>query len=206
MKLFCVRHGETDFNALGRIQGQLDSQLSELGWRQCRSVAAFFAGQPIDAIISSPLSRALNSAQVIAERLGLEVLVEPRLVEINAGVFQGRAWPDIDAHFPAEAVQWRSQDPDFRIPEGESRRDLMVRSGEAFCAIREAGYRQAIVVAHGGSLSAAFKELLDIPARHNPFALFNGSISTVVWDKDFKLLTLNETAHLRDEQSGNGDL
>ncbi len=73
-------------------------------------------------------------------------------------------------------------------------------------SIREAGYRQAIVVAHGGSLSAAFKALLGIPAEHNPFALFNGSISTVVWDKDFKLLTLNETAHLRDEQSGGGDL
>ena len=82
----------------------------------------------------------------------------------------------------------------------------MTRASAALRSIREAGYRQAIVVAHGGSLSAAFKALLGIPAEHNPFALFNGSISTVVWDKDFKLLTLNETAHLRDEQSGGGDL
>ncbi len=107
MKLFCVRHGETSFNAEGRIQGQLDSQLSELGWRQCRWLADYFAPLSIDAVVASPLSRALDSAQAIAERLRLEVVVEPRLAEIHAGIFQGLAWRDIDARFPAEAVRWR---------------------------------------------------------------------------------------------------
>jgi broad specificity phosphatase PhoE len=206
MKLFCVRHGETLFNFAGRIQGQLDSQLSPLGRRQCQAVAEALGALAIDAVISSPLSRARESAQAIADQLKLSVEIEPRLMEINAGVFQGLSWDDIDQQFPAEAVRWRSQDPDYRIPAGESRRDLMARAREAFCAIRESGYRQAIVVAHGGSLSAAFKALLEIPATRNPFTLGNGSISTVVWEKDFKLLTLNETGHLRDARSGGGDL
>ncbi len=61
-------------------------------------------------------------------------------------------------------------------------------------------------MAHGGSLSAAFKALLEIPAERNPFTLGNGSISTVLWEKEFKLLALNETAHLRDATSGDGEL
>jgi probable phosphoglycerate mutase len=206
MKLFCVRHGETLFNSAGRIQGQSDSQLSPLGLRQCAAVAEVLAGQPIDAVIASPLSRALESARVIAERLKLAVQVEPRLMEINAGIFQGHTWEEIDQKFSQDALRWRSQDPDYRIPQGESRRDLMERAATAFAAIREAGYRQAVVVAHGGSLSAAFKSLLSVPAERNPFSLANGSISTIEWQKDFRLLSLNETCHLRDAHSGSGDL
>lgn len=206
MKLFCVRHGETCFNLAGRIQGQSDSQLSPLGRRQCQAVAEALGEFEIDALIASPLSRALESAQAIADRLRLPIEIEPRLMEIHAGIFQGHTWEEIDRKFPAESARWRSQDPDYRIPGGESRRDLMARTREAFCAIREAGFRQAVVVAHGGSLSAAFKALLGIPAERNPFSLRNGSLSVVLWEKDFKLVALNETGHLRDASSSGGDL
>jgi broad specificity phosphatase PhoE len=206
MKLFCVRHGETNHNVASRIQGQSDSQLSPLGLRQCQAVADALAASPIDAVIASPLARALHSAQPIAERFKLRVHVEPRLMEIHAGVFQGHTWEEIDRQFPAEAARWRAHDPDFRIPGGESRRDVMARAREAFDAIREAGYRQAVVVAHGGSLSAAFKSLLEIPVGLSPFSLANGSISTAVWEQDFKLLSLNQIDHLRDATSGGGGM
>jgi 2,3-bisphosphoglycerate-dependent phosphoglycerate mutase len=206
MKLFCVRHGETLFNLAGRIQGQADSELSPLGRRQCQAVAEALAGVECDALFSSPLSRALESAQLIAEKFGLEVRLEPRLMEINAGIFQGHSWAEIDAKFPKDAARWRSQDPDYRIPGGESRRDLMERSRAAFESIRGSGAGYAIVVAHGGSLSAAFKAMLDIPPRRNPFSLGNGSISTAAWESEFRLLALNETAHLHGLISGDGDL
>ena len=206
MKLFCVRHGETLHNREGRIQGQTDSELSPLGRRQCERVAEALSTQQFDTIIASPLKRALESARAVAERLGLDVQVEPRLMEINAGIFQGLRWDEIDQQFPAEALRWRSQDPDYRIPGGESRRETMHRVEEAFCCIRESGYRRVIIVGHGGSLSAAFKALLGIPAGRSPFVLANGSISTALWEKDFKLLALNETAHLGDTASTGGDL
>jgi probable phosphoglycerate mutase len=206
MKVFCVRHGETMFNLAGRIQGQFDSELSPLGRRQCQAVAEALGQVECDALISSPLARARESAQRIADELGLAVGIEPRLMEINAGIFQGHCWAEIDQQFPADAARWRTQDPDYRIPDGESRRDLMDRAGAAFEAIRGSNYRSAIVVAHGGSLAAAFKALLEIPARHNPFTLSNGSISEIAWDQDFKLLTLNETAHLHGLTSGDGEL
>lgn len=206
MKLYCVRHGETQFNSEGRIQGQYDSQLSPLGLRQCQAVAEALTGQAIDAVIASPLTRALRSAECIADHLQLKVVVEPRLMEINAGIFQTLTWHEIAERFPAESAQWRTQNPDFRIPGGESRRDLMIRAAAAFATIREADYRQAVVVAHGGTLSAAFKSLLGIPPERNPFSLGNGSISTIAWESDVKLLTLNETSHLHGAASGNGDL
>ena len=84
-------------------------------------------------------------------------------MEINAGVFQELAWNDIEVRYPAEAER-RTQDPDFRIPGGESRRDVMHRAAAAFADIREAGHRQAAVIAHGGLLSAAFKVLIGVAA------------------------------------------
>lgn len=206
MKLYCVRHGETVYNLDHRIQGQFDSELSPLGRQQCQAVAEWLCDQQFDAVISSPLKRSAESAQYIAERLGLEVTFDARLMEINAGVFQGHRWVELDEHYPEEVARWRSRDPDYRIPGGESRRDVMERAGAAFRAVREAGYTSAIVVAHGGSLMGAFKGLLEIPAGHSPFELRNGSISTIAWEKEFKLLTLNETAHLHGLVSGGGDL
>jgi len=206
MILYCVRHGETVFNSGGRIQGQLDTPLSELGQRQCLAVTAAFRGQPIEAVYSSPLQRALGSAIRVADALGLEVRKDPRLMEINAGIFQGLTWDEIAVKYPEEAKRWKSQDPDFQIPGGESRRQLMARAKEAFLDIHSTELKQAIVVSHGGLLSAAFKSLLDIPAQRNPFSLLNGSISRLGWSSDVKLLSLNQTEHLQDAQGSGGDL
>ena len=92
---------------------------------------------------------------------------------------------------------WRSSDADYRIPGGESRRDLMQRAAAAFEAIREKSHRQVAVVAHGGVLAAALKALLNVPAERNPFMLYNGSISRIEWEAQVKLMTLNQTDHLR---------
>jgi broad specificity phosphatase PhoE len=207
MLLFCIRHGETEFNAAGRIQGQLDSPLSELGYRQCAAAADALVSVPIDAVYSSPLLRAAESARIIAERLNVEVRFDDRLKEINAGVFQGRCWAEIDEVYPDEAKRWRTQDPDFCIPQGESRRLLMTRAFAALSDIKAAGHQQVVVVAHGGSLSAAFKALLEIPAERNPFSLQNGSITRIAWgDGGVKMLSLNQIDHLHDLARGGGEL
>ena len=206
MILYCVRHGETTYNATRRIQGQTDSELSAIGWQQCAAVAEALARQKIEAVYSSPLRRALESARLVAESLRLEVQIDPRLMEINAGIFQGLSWEEIEQKHPAEAARWKTQDPEFRIPGGESRWDVMQRAADAFRAIREAGHRQVAIVAHGGLLSAAFKVLLEIPARLNPFSLDNGSISKLAWDREVKLLSLNAIDHLHGLHHGGMDL
>jgi probable phosphoglycerate mutase len=210
MLLYLVRHGQSLFNAERRIQGQTDVALSPLGLRQSIALAAAFRSLAIDAIYASPLSRAMQTAEPIAVELHLQIQTDDRLKEINAGVFQGVLWSEIEQHSPDLAARWIAQDPDFEIPGGESRRELGVRGRAAFDAIHAAGHRQAIVVAHGGVLSGALKSLLGIPADINPFSFYNASISRLAWNSRIKLLTLNQLDHLTaaglDETDSTGDL
>jgi broad specificity phosphatase PhoE len=197
MIFYLIRHGESLFNAEGRIQGQSDVELSPLGLRQSAAVADALARERIDAIFASPLRRAWQTAQPIAAALGLEIQLDDRLMEIHAGIFQGLLWQEIEAKFPDAARPWREQHADFVIPGGESRRALMVRGLAVFESIREMPYQRVAVVSHGGILAAVLKALLRIPAELNPFSLFNASISRLAWDTRIKLLTLNELDHLR---------
>ncbi len=197
MIFILVRHGESVFNLERRIQGQLNVELSPLGRRQSVALADALNSQPIDALYCSPLRRAIETAQPIAERLHLDIKTDDRLKEINAGIFQGRHWEEIERLHPAEAVCWRAQEPDFVIPNGESRRALMDRARACFDSIRETGAKQVLIVSHGGTLAGALKSLLGVPAELNPFAFYNASISRLACDKQVKVLSINEIDHLR---------
>jgi broad specificity phosphatase PhoE len=197
MLLYLIRHGESLYNAEARIQGQSDVALSPLGLRQAETLANALAGERIDAIFASPLRRAMQTAEPIAERLGLAIQADDRLKEIHAGIFQGLLWAEIESRFPEAFRPWREQHPDFVIPGGESRRSLMVRGLAVFESIREGPFHRVAIVSHGGILAAALKALLRIPAEVNPFGLFNASISKLAWNDTIKLLTLNQLDHLR---------
>jgi len=197
MIIYCIRHGESCYNAEGRLQGQSATPLSPLGLRQAEAIAAALGGQPIAAVYCSPLPRTMQTAEPLARALRLPVTTDPRLMEINVGIFQELLHHEVPDRYPAEAAAWRVSDPDYRIPGGESRRDLMVRGRAAFDEIRASGHEQVAVVSHGGLFASAFKALLDVPAGRNPFPLYNGSISQLVWAHEPKLLTLNQVDHLR---------
>ena len=176
--------------------------LAELGTRQAQALAQHFAtlaaaGETFDAIYASPLDRARLTAEPIAERLGLPLRLDDRLKELNAGVFAGLVWSEIEANHPAAAASWKTLDPDFRIPEGESRRDLMRRAESVLTSILAEPLERTIIVAHGGLLSAGLKALLGVPAERNPFMLYNGSISILDQGVQLKLRTLNQIDHLQ---------
>lgn len=212
MILFLVRHGESQFNAEGRIQGQLDVPLSELGRRQALAVAERFAAErfaaePLDAIFSSPLSRALDTANAIAARLNVDVRTDERLKEINAGAFQGLTRREMIERYPNEERRWTAREPDFRVPGGETRRELGERGRAALEAIRETGLGRVAVVAHGAILTATLKALLDIPVHRGPFHFYNAAVTRIVWKHEPIVDTLNETEHLRGlDVRGFGDL
>jgi broad specificity phosphatase PhoE len=197
--LYLVRHGESTFNAEGRIQGQAEAPLSELGRRQSLAVADVLAVMPIEAIYSSPLRRALETAECIAAGCRLTVETDPRLKELDAGVFEGKLRSDLAAAYPAELARWLGGDEDFAIPGGESRRQLARRGCDAFRSIVAAGHMQVVVVTHGGLLSATLRELLDMPQPLPPFSLKNGSITRLLVDAQgrFSLVELNNIEHLR---------
>jgi broad specificity phosphatase PhoE len=199
--LYCIRHGQSTYNALGRIQGQSDVPLSELGRRQALAVARALADAPIEAIYSSPLRRAKDTARLLADLLGLDVREDPRLKEVDVGVFTDRLRDEVLEEYPGAISRWRSGRLDFVFPEGESRRDLIRRGHEVLDEIRRAGHRQAAVVAHGGVLLAAMKAMLAIPSDHPPHSLENASISTLLVNGDGQAerVELDNTDHLAAE-------
>ena len=198
MLLNLVRHGETTYNAEGRIQGQSEAPLSALGHRQAEAVAEALAGQPIGAIFASPLRRAMETAQYIADRLQLPIQTDPRLMELDAGVFEGQLRSELTAEYPEELARWLGGDEDFVIPTGESRRELADRGCAALRAIAAGDCREVVVVTHGGLLSATLRALLNLQQPLPPFALQNGSITrlAVNAEQQFSLVALNKIEHL----------
>lgn len=209
MRQFLVRHGQSVYNVEERVQGQADVSLSDLGRKQASALATWAqsipADEAIDEIWSSPLMRARETAEAMAAALGLPLLIEDRLAELHAGVFQGHLWADLEAAFPAEVAQRRSGDIHFAIPGGESRADLAARGRAALEALAERPVRRMIVVAHGGVLTAALGSLLGrthpllTQAAERPFtklpALANASLTLLDWPGP-DLVAFNETAHL----------
>jgi broad specificity phosphatase PhoE len=207
MILLLVRHGESEFNAEGRIQGQLDVPLSDLGRRQAAAVAERLAAESLDAVFASPLSRALETARAIAARRDLEVQTDDRLMEILAGSFQGLTREEMIARFPADEQRWSAREADFRIPGGETRRELAQRGRAVLEAIRETGYASVAVVSHGGLLSAALKSLFDIAIHRGPFHFYNAALTRLIWTNEIVIDSLNDTQHLRNlAKGGFGDL
>lgn len=176
-RLILLRHGQTTYNATGRMQGQLDTELSEEGQQQARRAAEFFARMKdspelsIARILSSDLSRARDTAEIIAAELGLPVETDARLRETHLGEWQAQRSVDIDAQFPGSRAVWR-HDATWAPPGGESRVQVAQRAypviAELMDTFDEWDFRAVLVVAHGGTISALTSYLLDVPVEQYP--------------------------------------
>lgn len=156
-----MRHGETDDNAADRFQGRLDTRLNARGRTQSQALARALAGEGLRAVYSSPLLRALETAQIVAFELDLPTpLLDERLMEADAGEWSGRLYTEITATQPGAFERWRAVDPEFRFPGGESVAEQAARVAAALADIRD-GPLPALVVSHGGSIRSV--EGIDVP-------------------------------------------
>ena len=135
-RIVAVRHGETDWNAQMRMQGQLDTALSERGRWQASRVAQALAGEGIEAIFASDLARAFDTARAIAAVIDLPIDTDRGLRERGFGIFEGYTYAEIDARWPDEAARWRRHEPAFRPEGGESLIEFSARAVAAVTAIR----------------------------------------------------------------------
>lgn len=150
MEVYAVRHGQTDWNAVQRVQGRTDIPLNETGREQARSVAASLPDD-IGIILSSPLKRALETAEIINERYGAEIAVDDRLMERDFGAYEGVLVSDIDIN---NLRRWTDNAP---TEGGESIRDVAKRVFEYLDEIGEK-YRDenVLIVTHGHVLRAVY--------------------------------------------------
>lgn len=206
MRLIAVRHGESTWNATGRWQGVADPDLSERGQAQAAAVAARLATIEIDAVVSSDLARALQTAAAIATPHSLEVEVRAGLRERDVGAWTGLTRAEIEERFPQQWRAYRSHlDPP--IGGGESASALHRRVGTALRAtVADAGSRghsTTVIVAHGGPVRAIAYAALRLGVGVGvPLAISapgNAALSTVVVDsRGMRLHSYNDTTHLVD--------
>ncbi|MGD9951854.1 MAG: histidine phosphatase family protein [Burkholderiales bacterium] len=160
-RLCIVRHGETAWNAEGRVQGQTDVPLSATGRAQALAVRAALEGRRFAALYASDLARVRQTAAPTAAAHGLEVRVEPRLRERHYGKFETLTYAEARERLPADYARFKSKDPDYDFDTGESLRAFYARAVECVGAIaaRHAG-EAVLVFTHGGVLEMVRRHAL----------------------------------------------
>ncbi len=196
-----VRHGQSEWNAARRIQGQIDIDLDEVGRQQVQRVVRRLAAEPITAIYSSPLLRAKATAEALARRVALPVQVDARLMEYDFGVMSGLTWNEVAENHPEVASRWL-EDPWVVPVEGsEGRPNFATR---VLAAIHDIGVtypeQQVVVVAHGGTFGIYLTAMLGLDlARRHPFHFGNTSVSLIELRAGvFHIHYLNNLCHLSD--------
>lgn len=174
-RLILLRHGQTEYNATSRMQGQLDTELSELGQRQAEAAAQVLREQNITHIYSSDLTRAARTAGVVAGLTGVEVSTDRRLRETHLGEWQAKTHHEIDTLYPGARAQWR-HDPQWAPPGGESRVEVARRArqlvNELMVSLGDWEQGTVLLVAHGGTINALTSNLLDLSYAQYP--MFSG--------------------------------
>ena len=197
--LLIVRHGETDWNAQGRIQGHTDIGLSVTGTEQARLLASRLASVPIDAAYCSDLKRASETAAIALGDQNIVLNKTPRLREYHKGSYEGMTLAEIQTQFPDDYPRYLEKGLDYAPTGGETTRGVSSRMAEIFGEIKSKHLNDTVlVVGHGGSLRAGMVSLLGMPLEGNwSFVFGNCSLTVVDTYADNAVLRLfNDNSHL----------
>ncbi|MBI3222070.1 MAG: histidine phosphatase family protein [Nitrosomonadales bacterium] len=178
-RICLIRHGETDWNATRRIQGQTDIPLNETGHAQAQAMAANSAHYDFSAIYSSDLSRAFDTAQAVAARGGLEVIKLAQLRERHFGIFQGLTADEAAQRYPEAYAHYKGRDLNYGFETGESLLGLAQRVTEAVeWMVRQHSGQTIAVVCHAGVLDIVYRKATG-RALHAPrdFAIPNCALN-----------------------------
>ena len=167
-RLILIRHGQTVYNATGRMQGHLDTALSNEGEKQAEAAGRLLKNQGITRILASDLSRARVTAELVGKQLGVDVEVDARLRETHLGKWQGMTSAEVDEQFPGARAIWR-HDPTWAPPGGESRVEVADRARPAIDDLMREYVdwdgHTVLVVAHGGAIAALTCNLIALNSQ-----------------------------------------
>ena len=208
MRWLLIRHGESVGNREWRLQGQKEFPLSERGRAQAELVARRLAGMDIAAVYSSPIRRAWETAEAIAEGLGLAVQALPQVQEYDFGELSGLTWPEIHRRAPQVTAAIASRGEEYpHYPGEEGREAFRERVCAALWGLQERHDRQTVaVVTHAAPIFVFLLDVLGLAYRRPvPFTLANGSITVVETPRrqwpgapPGQLVSLNDVCHLKE--------
>ena len=193
--IYVVRHGESDWNREGRYQGQLESQLTQTGWAQADALATALANEPITRVIASPLARCVDTARPLAQTLVVPLEIEPDLLEIAHGTWEGRLRTEIERDDAQTMQLWREHPQLVQFEGGESLHDVEHR-WRAFVARLDDADNVAIithdVIVRLAILAATRRPLTQLWEPH----IVNGAYARFRGGGSWELLDACVDAHL----------
>ena len=150
MKIFLVRHGETDWNLEGKIQGSCDIELNETGIKQAEELSnkMLEKNYKFSKIYSSPQKRALQTAKILSENTNIECIVVDKLKEMNLGKWEGLSWSEVREKYKLEYEEWFIKRRYTKTPNGESYEDMLERVLESLYKIINENSDNVVVVSH----------------------------------------------------------
>lgn len=199
MKLYIIRHGQTDWNIAKKIQGRQDIPLNERGHFQAQCLGKAMENRPITAVFSSPQIRAMETAIAVASPAGVPVIPVRDLMEINYGVWEGKTEEELLRDDRALYEAWWSHPAETAPPEGESINQVNERCRQAWKEIKPQLTGDAAIVAHGGLLAHFMEQLLGSESIAASTVAHNASITTIEYEPEterFVLVELDDYKHL----------
>ena len=200
--LVLVRHGETSWNAEGRIQGHMDIALNQLGIAQAEAVGKRLAGEKFDAIYSSDLIRAYHTARPAVPDPDRTIVRDQRLRERHLGVLQGLTGEEAMAGHPDAWKVFKSRNPELALEGGESLGGFSRRVVGFVEDIlgKHAGGR-ILLVTHGGVLDAVYRHALGMPlSMSRDFPIYNASVNVLCHDdRGWCIESWGDVSHLPEE-------
>ena len=204
MKIYLIRHGQTDWNIQGRIQGSHDIPLNEAGRRQAELLAKGMDSHPVSRILSSTLTRAMETAQKIGSRQKVEICPMPQLIEVEFGKWEGMTWEEIMEAYPKEYRLWLLNPDEVAPPDGETQDQVISRCVEAIKEILKVtgGREDVAMVSHGATIAYLVSYMVRNDPEVESIIVENASITTANYSpltEDFMLLEMNDTSHMIEE-------
>lgn len=200
--LFIVRHGETESNRLNRIQGRsIDEPLNQTGRLQALAIAEFLQNYTIDLAISSSLARSKETAGIVAEQFGINVLSYVELDEMNFGVIEGKCTKEIQLELKTLHERWEKGETGFALQDGESPKAVLERvQSRMISIIEEHADKNIFIVLHGRLIRILLSYWLGYGLeRMHEIEHCNGSLNHLRWNgKAFKIVCLHKTDHLQE--------
>ena len=201
MKIYLIRHGQTDWNLEGKIQGRHDVSLNETGSKQAELLAMGMDKRPVVQIFSSRQKRALETAQAVGRRQHVAVTVIDGLEEVEFGEWEGKTWDEISREYPEEFKVWCTEPAEIVPPGGEPRPQIYRRIGNALKEILRRSRGDIAIVSHGAALAYMVSIMLEKElGDHDEIIVKNASISTVEYDREtgkFHMAEANDVSHLK---------
>lgn len=199
-KLFLVRHGESEWNKLKKVQGQKDIPLTEKGIEQAKLIGKRLINEGIEKIYTSDLKRAYDTASIIGKMLNIEVIPSKELREINFGIWEGLTSDIIKSKFSKEHELWLKNPEMLKVEGAESILDLQLRAmNEINKIISDENIDNVLIVSHSATLKTIILGLLNMDIGYfKNITLNNVSLSIIEFRQYNRVLTLlNDTNHLK---------